>query len=326
MLTAKDLNGVMAMMPAFATDNAGDIRARGTVSVQRLHDGLDRIVRDGADVIATTGSFGECYALLPDEFEVIANESAAAMKRRVPLYIGVTSANAREAHERMKIVAQTKADGVLLGIPYYFPSSQANALRFVRDMASEFPKLNIMLYHNPTLHNVTLQVEMFDELIKLPQVVGMKDSHRDIMAMMKLDRIVRGRISIFVHQYQIVPMNELGVAGFWSIDAWMGPWPLLALRDAVKRGDVAAAKAIMLDLAPSGTVKPDLAWRETAAKLAIHFAGYVDPGPLRPPFLEVPPEVMIAQQRRAERWKGLCAKYRQAYERRVDEAALGVSA
>ena len=148
MLTARDIGGMMAMMPAFATDNAADIKARNTVSIPRLHAGLDRMVRDGANVISTTGSFGECHALLQDEFTVIANESAEVMNKRVPLFVGVTAPNARETYERMKIVAQTRADGVLIGIPYYFPSSQANALRFIEDMAKEFPKLNMLLYHN----------------------------------------------------------------------------------------------------------------------------------------------------------------------------------
>ena len=34
----------------------------------------------------------------------------------------------------------------------------------------------------------------------------------------------------------------------------------------------------------------NLSWRETAAKIAIRLAGYVDPGPLRPPFLESHPK------------------------------------
>jgi 4-(2-carboxyphenyl)-2-oxobut-3-enoate aldolase len=314
MLTAKDVGGMMAMMPAFATDEAADIRARNTVSIPRLHQGLDRMVRDGANVISTTGSFGECHALLPDEFAVIANESSAVMKQRVPLFVGVTAPNARETYERMKVVAQTKADGVLIGIPYYFPSTQANALRFIQDMAKEFPKLNMLLYHNPTLHNVTLNVELFPEFVKIPQIVGMKDSHREPMTLIKLDKIVRGKISILVNQLQIIPYKSLGAAGFWSIDSWMGPWPFFALRDAVARGDEEAAKTIMLDIAPPGTVKADLSWRETASKIAIRYAGYVDPGPLRPPFLEIPPEVDANMKRKAERWKALCEKYRPAYE------------
>ena len=71
---------------------------------------------------------------------------------------------------------------------------------------------------------------------------------------------------------------------------------------------------ITLDLAPKVTRKVDLSWRETASKIAIRYAGYVDPGPLRPPFLVIPPEVDANMKRKAERWMKLCDKYRPAYE------------
>jgi dihydrodipicolinate synthase/N-acetylneuraminate lyase len=323
MLGASDIGGLMAMMPAFATDQAADLRATGTVDVARLRAGLDRMVRDGADVIATTGSFGECHTLLADEFATLARESADVVRRRVPLFIGVTSVNARETVEKMRVVADTAADGVLLGVPYYFPSTLENAVRFFREIAELFPKLNILIYHNPALHNVTLPVEAFEALVKLPQVVGMKDSHRDTLTFLRLQEVIRGKISVMCNQLQYVPYAQLGAAGFWSIDAWMGPWPLLALRDAVARGDMKAAKAITLDLAPQGSRKKNLSWRETAAKIAIGMAGYVEPGPLRPPFLDIPADVIEAQKKRVERWRKLCDKYAPAYADAPKRAATG---
>ena len=69
MLTAKDIGGAMGMMPAFATDDAVDIRATQTVAVDNLAAGVDRIIKDGIDVISTTGTYGECYNLLWEEFQ-----------------------------------------------------------------------------------------------------------------------------------------------------------------------------------------------------------------------------------------------------------------
>jgi dihydrodipicolinate synthase/N-acetylneuraminate lyase len=321
MLTASDIGGMMAMMPAFATDGAADIRATDTVSVERLCAGLDRMVSDGADVIATTGSFGECHTLLPDEFRTLAHESVDVVRRRVPLFVGVTSANARETVAKMRVVAETAANGVLLGVPYYFPSTVENAVRFFRDIAELFPKLNILVYHNPALHHVTLPVEAFEALVKIPQIVGMKDSHRDTMTFIKLQQVIAGKISVMCNQLQYVPFAGLGAAGFWSIDAWMGPWPLFALRDAVARDDIDAAKAIMLDIAGPGTRKTNLSWRETGSKLAIAMAGYVEPGPLRPPFLDIPADVIDTQRKRVERWQTLCAKYAPAYQAAPKRAA-----
>jgi hydratase-aldolase len=310
MLSAKDLNGLMAMMPAFATESAGSLDAVDTIDVERLRTGLDRMIRDGANIISTTGSFGECHTLLWDEFRTLTHESVDVTNRRVPLFIGVTSANAREVVQKMREVEQTKADGVLLGMPYYFASTVDNAVRFFREIAEMFPKLNIMIYHNPSLHNVTLPVEAFKELVKSPQIVGMKDSHRDNLTFMKLQKITGGKIASLCNQNQYCTYAPLGAQGFWSIDAWMGPWPLLALRDAVGRGDWDSAKAITLDIAPAGTRKTDMSWRETASKIGIEMGGYVRPGPLRPPFLTVPPSVIDSQEKEVERWRRLCEKYK----------------
>ena len=53
----------------------------------------------------------------------------------------------------------------------------------------------------------------------------MKDSHRDTTTFMRLQKIIAGKISVMCNQLQYVPYAQLGAAGFWSIDAWMGPWP-----------------------------------------------------------------------------------------------------
>ncbi len=238
MLKAQDLGGVMAMMPAFATDNAADMRARNTVDVERLHRGLDRILRDGVNVISTTGSFGECHTLLQDEFATLAHESAAAVKGRIPLFVGVTAPNAREVVERMKIVSETKADGVLAGVPYYFPSSLPNAVRFYREIAEMFPKLNIMVYHNPALHNVTLTLEIMRELAKIPSVVAMKDSHRETQTFIQLQEFLDGHISHLAPSFNLCPMpSSARRACGRSMPGWdLGRCSLCATRSPARIG------------------------------------------------------------------------------------------
>jgi dihydrodipicolinate synthase/N-acetylneuraminate lyase len=115
---------------------------------------------------------------------------------------------------------------------------------------------------------------------------------------------------VFCSQFQFHPFYELGAAGFWSIDAWQGPEPFLALHEAVVTGDAARAREIMFAISPVLVDrKANLSWRETASKIAIRYAGYCDPGPLRPPFVEVPEVVDRAQKARAEKWKELRKTY-----------------
>lgn len=317
MVSAEDLSGVMGMMPAFATPNGADIDATSTIDLDNLRDGVNRMIGDGIDVIATTGSFGEFHTLLWPEFETLARATAEVVNKRVPLFIGTTALNSREVVQRMRIAQEVGAYGVLVGVPFYFPSTVDNAVRFYHDIGERFPDLGIMIYHNPALHNITIPVDAFHRITQNRNVVAMKDSHRSLEEFGDLMGIVRGKMTVFVNQMQFASYSERGATACWSIDSWMGPWPLLRLRDAIRAGDLETAKRITTELsgprsgdghAPSGP--PNLSWRETASKIAQQFAGYVNPGPLRPPFVELPPEVIEGAKKRAADWNELCARYR----------------
>jgi hypothetical protein len=67
MVMAGDVQGVMALMPSFSTNDAGDLNSKNTVQVDNLKAGVERIINDGIDVIIGTESFGECYNPHGDE-------------------------------------------------------------------------------------------------------------------------------------------------------------------------------------------------------------------------------------------------------------------
>jgi dihydrodipicolinate synthase/N-acetylneuraminate lyase len=311
MLGSADLKGIMAMMPAFATDDAVNVDATATIDVDRLHKGVDRMIKDGgADVIATTGSFGETSNLLPSELATLARATVETVAKRVPVIIGCATLNTRLAVQQIRIAEEAGADGVIVGVPFYFPSTVDNAVQFYRDIAERFPKLGIMIYHNPVLHNVTLPVEAFKALSQIPNLIGMKDSHHTPSQFMELIDIVGDRISVFVNHSQYFSYAPIGASGFWAIDVWMGPEPMVFLKNAVARGDMKAARQATVDSSFNRAGSSvNLAWRENAHKIACRFAGYVDPGPLRPPFTHIPEDVVNRQKARAKRWRELCAKY-----------------
>jgi 4-(2-carboxyphenyl)-2-oxobut-3-enoate aldolase len=314
MVTAEDVQGVMAMMPSFSTKDAGDLNATATVAVDNLQAGVDRIINDGIDVLTTTGSFGECYNVFWDEYKTIAAATVEAAKKRVPVFIGSTSPNAREVVQRLKFVQDIGADGTLLGVPYYDAQSPEYMADFYCQIAEMFPKLGFLIYHNPVNHKVKIPVSVFPRLVKMPNIIGMKDSHRDTREFVRLMEIIRGKISVMTNQAQMFPYYRMGAAGCWSIDAWMGPWPVLHLRNLVRAGqDQEALKVIAEIMAAAGGERP--AGNEGAtAKLPIEFAGYVDPGPARTPIVTFSDKTIEGARKKAEAWKALCARYRPLVE------------
>jgi dihydrodipicolinate synthase/N-acetylneuraminate lyase len=213
---------------------------------------------------------------------------------------------------QIKLAQEAGADGALCSVPFYYPSTVENAVQFYLDLADAFPKMGIAIYHNPPLHRITLPVAAFEKLVTRPNIVAMKDSHRSPIEFFKLMNIVKNKISVFVMQAQMYPYFSFGASGCWSISAWMGPWPLLRLRDACFAGDWETATRICLDLSDAYKApgRPgDLFWRENSHKLAVNAAGYCNAGPLRAPFRHVPQEIIEHSSRMAQNWQKLCEKY-----------------
>src|SRR5689334_20141430 len=194
MIDANELKGILGMMPAFATPDAIDIRATQTIAVDNLKEGVDKIIKDGVNNIATTGTYGECYSLLFDEFKTLAVATVETVKNRVPLFIGVTSPNPREVVQKMNFVKDLGADGVLLGVQYYELLHVQDAIKFYHDIDDLFPRLNIVIYHNPVNHKFTIPVAEFKELVKKSNIIVKKDNHRSTQAFMNLQIIVAGKI------------------------------------------------------------------------------------------------------------------------------------
>ncbi len=312
MLTANELKGVLGMMPAFATPDAVDIRATQTIAVDNLKEGVNKIIADGVNNIATTGTYGECYNLLFDEFKTLSVATVEAVRQRVPLFLGCTSPNPREVVQKMNFVKQLGADGVLLGVPYYETLPVPDAIKFYHDIADMFPTLNIVIYHNPENHKITIPVSAFKELVKKPNIIGMKDSHRTTQAFMNLQKIVKDKISVFVNQTQLYPYYRLGAAGCWSTEVWMGPWPIVHLLDLVRRGEEGKAIEVIDDIIGDGSGGRPVPG--AGNKRPAEFADYCKVGPTRVPFLHFPEAELAKAKRRADHWMKLNAKYRPLVE------------
>jgi dihydrodipicolinate synthase/N-acetylneuraminate lyase len=199
-------------------------------------------------------------------------------------------------------------------VPYYDAQSPEYMADFYTQIAEMFPKLGFLIYHNPVNHKVKIPVSVFPRLVRCPNIIGMKDSHRDTREFVRLMDIIRGKISVMTNQAQMFPYYRMGAAGCWSIDAWMGPWPVLHLRNLVRaEKDQEALHVIREIMAAAGGERPG-GNEGAAAKLPIEFAGYVNPGPARTPIINFPATTIERAKKKAEGWNALCAKYRPVVE------------
>ena len=316
--TFDELKGVDAMMPPFTTADSADIRATNTIDVDNLAEGVDRIVRDGVQVISTCSGSGEGWNMLWEEFKTQTRTTLEAVNKRAAVFIGCTSANPRETVQKMEFVREAGGEGVLLGLPYYHALSIPNVITYYGTLADMFPDLSISLYHNPVEFKVHIPVAAYEEFVKHPNIVAQKDSHRTPLEFMKLQDVIQGKIAHFVNATQLYPYYEMGASGCWSFDIFMGPWPVLRGYQAVVDGDTETAKRIMKEISGrdgsglSGGRDP-LLQEGGSGRTPQELAGYIKPGPARPPHFEAHVGDERAQAW-ADRWLKLCEKYRPEVE------------
>ncbi|MDE1674870.1 dihydrodipicolinate synthase family protein [Nocardia gipuzkoensis] len=300
----------MAMMPAFSRPGSDAPDATDTIAVDELQRAVRQIIDDGVDLIGACGSFGEGWALLDDEYRTLVAATVEAVDGRVPLFVGCIGLSGREIIRKIGWARDAGARGVLVGLPFYYPLDVATAVRFYRDVAEMFADLQIVIYHNPLHFRTRIPVEAFADICTSKNIVGLKDSHRETRAFLELIRVSSPGFSVFVSTRQYYPYVELGAAGFWSYECWMGPEPVLRLRDLISLGDIAGAVEVQCELMGAHETPTPPVWRETAAKLAVGMAGYCKPGSLRHPYREIPAAVKEQAAARAGYWSALVAKYR----------------
>jgi hypothetical protein len=148
--------------------------------------------------------------------------------------------------------------------------------------------------------------------VKKPNIIGMKDSHRTTQAFMNLQKIVKGKISVFVNQTQLYPYYQLGAAGCWSTEVWMGPWPVLYLLEVVRSAQHEKAIEVIDDLIGDGSGGRPVPG--AGNKRPAEFADYCKVGPTRVPFVTFPETELAKAKRRAEHWMKLNTKYRPLME------------
>ena len=315
MYAPDELHGLNAMMPAFAKEGSESLTAVDTVDTDNLTDAVDRIIKDGANVISTTGSYGEVSTLLWEEMQTLFRATLDVVDKRVPVFFGITSWNGREVVRKARFVHDIGGEGIFVGVPFYYTPTVDNAIGFYNELSELFPDLSIQVYHNPTLHRIHIPVEAFEELSKLRNIVSMKDSHRSPLEFMALQKHVAGKVSVFTNQTQYYPYKLWGARGFWSTACWMGPWPLLHLRDLVDAGEYEKAEQVLFDITGGKSGAEEVAGpMDNARRLGASYAGYSNQGPNRSPYMVVKPESLQRQIKIAERWKGLCDKYRPLVE------------
>lgn len=202
------------------------------------------LVQQGVHGLFVCGTTGEGPLLSLDERMRVAELAVKVAGRRTPVIVHTGALSTAHAIELTRHAASIGADAVAVITPYFYPVDQEAMFQYFTAVVSAVPGLPVYLYNIPAFAGNAITPELLGRLLKAcPNIVGMKHSDANLVRLQEFQQ-VGGQGFAVLSGSDAVAMAALalGASGCVSGNASVLPEVSLALYDAVKRGDLAAAR------------------------------------------------------------------------------------
>jgi 4-(2-carboxyphenyl)-2-oxobut-3-enoate aldolase len=319
--TSDDIRGVVAILPTPALPGADRWDAADTVDLAETERMTEAMVSAGVDVIMTNGTFGEGASLTLAEVLVFNDAVVQTVSGRVPVFAGATTLNTRDTIERGRCLADLGADGLFLGRPMWVALDGPQIVAFHASIAEALPGHSQVVYDNPSAFKGKIASDVYAQLAGIPQIVAAKHMGLSLMG----DRFVAdleavaGRIRLLALADDWLASARRfpdEVLACWSGDAACGPAPLLALRDTIAARRWDDAQGVSDDIAgpletlfPGGSFEEFSRYKLQIDRAEFEAAGWIRPGPTRPPYTTAPEEYLKGGREAGRRWAALQQRY-----------------
>jgi len=219
------------------------------LDVQGLERNIGFLLSCGVHGIVPCGSTGESATLTFEEHEKVIEIAVDKVNGRIPVLAGSGSNNTAEAVRLTKAAKDIGADGVLVISPYYNKPNRSGLIKHYTKLADlDIP---VVMYNVPGRTGQNLEPDLVAELACHPNIVAVKEASGNI-----------GQISRIIEETQdedfkvisgddniTLPIMALGGSGVISVVANVDPKRMVAMYDAMIRGDF--QKALVLHFAMS---------------------------------------------------------------------------
>lgn len=265
-----------AMVTPMKDDGSLDVKAAASLAVHLVENGHDGLVLNG-----TTGEAPTTHT--PEKVELV-RAVVDAVGDRALVLAGAGSNDTRHAVRMAEQAAEAGAHGLLVVTPYYSRPSQKGILQHTVAVA-DATDLPVMLYDVPGRTAVRYAPDTLDRLAEHPRVVAIKDATGDVQtALRAIDRT--GLAWYSGDDGLLLPFLSVGAVGLVSMAAHLVGNELARVIAEFDRGDVAAARATFLSVAPVVELICGSGNGALRSKLTLALLGLIPSAAMRSPQVE----------------------------------------
>lgn len=318
MLNAKDLRGVYVMVPTPCKEGADGWDAEDSVDLDEAARMAESLIGAGIGGIAACGTTGECAALLWEEKRAFVDTLVQVNRKRVPIFAGATALGTKEIVRQMRGLKDVGADGAFLGLPLWQTPTLENSVQFCADLSEAVPDMPIMIYANAMFFKSTFPTVFWEGVAKrAPTVITTKVAY-NIDHLMDDMAVAGHQINFLPGQNSIYPAYKAAgtrITACWSTSAGSGPEPIVALMEAILRDDARKVDEIWEDvhsapsMIPQGEFSHFPEYNAQVEKVRINASGYVNAGPPRAPYRDLPEHWRVQAEASGRGWAELRKRY-----------------
>lgn len=223
-----------AMVTPFTVDGALDLEGAARVATA--------LVDAGNDGLVISGTTGESPTTSDEEQDRLLRAVVEAVGERAHIIAGVGTNDTAHTIELARLAEKAGAAGVLVVTPYYSKPPQDGL--FAHFMAvADATGLPSMLYDIPARSSVPIATETILRLAEHPRIVAVKDAKGDLPASTEV--IARTDLAYYSGDDVLnLPLLAIGAVGAVSVASHVVSPQLVAMFDAVERGDLAEARTL----------------------------------------------------------------------------------
>ena len=191
-------------------------------------------------VAGTTGESSSISDARKAELVRIAVEEAAGKEL---VYAGIADNCLEESLSKARLYRDLGADAVVAHLPWYYPIDDAHMREYFLALAEACP-LPVMMYNIPVTTNLSLPLELLDELSRHENIVGVKDSERGDDRLRESLELWRDREDFTFHLGWAAMSSfglQNGLDGIVPSSANLVPGVYRGIYDAARSGDAAEA-------------------------------------------------------------------------------------
>ncbi len=171
-----NLNKYKGIFPAFYAcyDKNGEVSPEATKAF------VEYLIGQGVAGLYVGGSSGECIYLSVEERKKTLEAVMEVAKGRIAIIAHVACNNTKDSCELARHAESLGVDAIAAIPPIYFRLPERAIAKYWNDISAAAPNTDFVIYNIPQLAGVALTLSLFDEMLKNPRVIGVKNSSMPI--------------------------------------------------------------------------------------------------------------------------------------------------